>query len=189
MVAAPGERVPSLPARPACDAGPVQIETWRGDITTLDVDVIVNAANSQLLPGGGVCGAIHAAAGPALAEECRSVAPVATGDAAATGGHDLAARWVVHAVGPIWGEASDDESAELLASAYRRSIEEADAVGATSIAFPAISTGIFGFPPQLAARTAVDALRVCRPTSVQRCVLVAFDDATLRLLDDALAAA
>ena len=165
----------------------MQLETWRGDITTLAVDVIVNAANSQLRPGGGVCGAIHAAAGPGLAEECRALAPVATGDAAATGGHGLAARWVAHAVGPIWGEASDAESVELLASAYRRSIEVADGLGATSIAFPAISTGIYGFPPQLAARTAVDTLRACEPTSVQRCLLVAFDDATRRLLDEALA--
>ena len=167
----------------------MQIETWRGDITTLAVDVVVNAANSRLRPGGGVCGAIHAAAGPDLAEECRSVAPVATGDAAATGGHGLAARWVVHAVGPIWGEASDAESVELLASAYRRSVEVADGLGATSIAFPAISTGIYGFPTRLAARTAVDALRACRPASVQRCLLVAFDDATLGLLDEALAGA
>ncbi len=166
----------------------MRIETWRGDITSLDVDVIVNAANSRLRPGGGVCGAIHAAAGPGLADECREVGPVATGDAAATGGHDLTARWVVHAVGPIWGEASDAESVELLASAYRRSVEVADGLGATSIAFPAISTGIYGFPAGLAARTAVDALRACKPASVQRCVLVAFDDATLRRLDDALAA-
>ena len=165
----------------------MQIETWRGDITTLEVDVIVNAANSQLLPGGGVCGAIHAAAGPGLAEECRGLAPIATGDAIASGGHALEARWVVHAVGPIWGQTSDAESVEQLASAYRRSIEIADGLGATSVAFPAISTGIYGFPSELAARTAVRALRACRPTSVQRCVLVAYDDATLRRLDDALA--
>ncbi len=165
----------------------MQIETWRGDLTTLDVDVIVNAANRHLLPGGGVCGAIHAAAGPGLADECRTVAPVETGDALATGGHELPARWVVHAVGPIWGQASDDdESVRQLASAYRRSVEVADELGATSIAFPAISTGIYGFPPDLAARTAVTALRDCRPTSVQRCVLVAFDERTLGLLDAAL---
>ncbi|MDQ2678761.1 MAG: macro domain-containing protein [Actinomycetota bacterium] len=165
----------------------MQIETWRGDITSLDIDVIVNAANSQLLPGGGVCGAIHAAAGPGLAEECRDLAPVATGDAVATSGHRLAARWVVHAVGPIWGEVSDAESIELLRSAYRRSVEVADGLGAASIAFPAISTGIYGFPPELAARSAVDSLRACRPASVQRCVLVAFDGVTLGRLDDALA--
>ncbi len=166
----------------------MQLETWRGDITTLDVDVIVNAANSQLRPGGGVCGAIHAAAGPGLAEECAGLGPVATGDAVASGGHELAARWVVHAVGPIWGQTSEGDSVELLASAYRRSVEVADGLHAESIAFPAISTGIYGFPPELAARTAVDALRGCRPSSVQRCVLVAYDAATLRTLDDALAA-
>jgi len=165
----------------------MQIETWRGDITDLDVDAIVNAANAQLAPGGGVCGAIHAAAGPQLAEACAEVAPCATGDAVATHGFELPARWVIHAVGPRWGAEDGDEEA-LLASAYRRSVEVADELGATSIAFPSISTGIYGFPGELAARIAVAALRAAQPVSVQRCVLVAFDRNTLALLDDALVA-
>jgi O-acetyl-ADP-ribose deacetylase len=163
----------------------VQIETWLGDITTLEVDVIVNAANSQLAAGAGVCGAIHAAAGPRLAEECRALGGCRTGDVKVTGGHELAARWVVHAVGPVWAGGASSE-VELLASAYRRSIEEADALGATSIAFPAISTGVYGMPGELASRTAVATVSSIPTVHVQRCVLVAFDEATLRMLDEAL---
>lgn len=150
------------------------LQVVRGDITTLDVDVVVNAANEALAPGGGVCGAIHRAAGPGLAEECDAVGGCATGDAVATGGHDLTARWVVHAVGPVWQDGSAGE-VELLASAYRRSVEMADGLGARSIAFPAISTGIYGFPAELAATTAVATLRSLRPDHVERCLLVAFD--------------
>ena len=157
----------------------MQIETWLGDITTLDVDAIVNAANERLAPGGGVCGAIHRAAGPELAVECARVGPCATGDAVATAGYDLTARWVIHAVGPVW-HGGDRDEVELLASAYRRSIEAADELGATSVAFPAFSTGIFGFPAERAARTAVATLRSLEPANVQRCVLVAFDDGSLR---------
>lgn len=161
------------------------IETWLGDITTLQVDAIVNAANERLAPGGGVCGAIHAAAGPDLALECARVGPCPTGDARATAAYALAAQWVIHAVGPRWRSGGDDE-VELLASAYRRSVELGDDLGATSIAFPAISTGIFGFPRPMATRTAVDTLRSLEPVSVQRCVLVAFDDDALELFDQAL---
>ena len=164
----------------------MQIETWEGDITTLEVDAIVNAANERLAPGGGVCGAIHRAAGPDLAVECAAVGPCATGDAVATGGYALPARWVVHAVGPVWHGGTHDE-VELLGSAYRRSIEVADDLGATSIAFPAISTGIFAFPAELAARTAVATLRAAEPTRLRRCVLVAFDEGALGVLDAALA--
>jgi O-acetyl-ADP-ribose deacetylase (regulator of RNase III) len=164
----------------------MDIETWLGDITTLEVDAIVNAANERLAPGGGVCGAIHRAAGPALAAECARVGPCATGDAVATDGYALPARWVIHAVGPVW-HGGDREEGELLASAYRRSIEVADGLGATSIGFPAISTGIFGFPAELAARTAVATLRTVEPINVQRGVLVAYDDASLQVLDVALA--
>lgn len=165
----------------------MDIETWLGDITELDVDAIVNAANEQLAAGGGVCGAIHDAAGPELADECARVGTCPTGDARATGGYELPARWVIHAVGPVWQGGNHDEVA-LLASAYRRSIEVADGLGASSIAFPSISTGIYGFPPALAAQTAVAALRALEPVSVRRCVLVAFDEDTMRVLDAEVAA-
>jgi O-acetyl-ADP-ribose deacetylase (regulator of RNase III) len=163
----------------------VIIETWLGDITTLQVDAIVNAANGRLAPGGGVCGAIHRSAGAELAEECARVGPCPTGDARATGAYALPARWVIHAVGPVW-HGGDAGEAELLASAYRRSVEVADELGARSIAFPAISTGIFGFPAGLAASTAVHALRSLTPVHVERCVLVAFDDVALGQLSEAL---
>lgn len=163
----------------------MHLETWLGDITTLDVDVIVNAANEQLAPGGGVCGAIHAAAGPGLAEECRRLGGCDTGDAKATGAHDLPARWVVHAVGPVWRGGGADE-VQLLASANRRSVEVADELGATSIAFPAISTGIYGMPLDVASRTAARTLSALSPRHVRRAVLVAFDAGTLAVLDDAL---
>ncbi|MGB6058496.1 MAG: O-acetyl-ADP-ribose deacetylase [Microthrixaceae bacterium] len=157
------------------------IETWRGDITKLEVDAIVNAANEQLLPGGGVCGAIHRAAGPELAAACARIGPCATGDAVPTDGYQLPARWVIHAVGPVWGRGHDEVG--LLASAYRRSVEVADELGAKSMAFPAISTGIYSFPAELAAHTAVTTLKSLQPASVERCVLVGFNNATLRLLD------
>lgn len=165
----------------------MDIETWQGDITTLEVDAIVNAANERLAAGSGVCGAIHEAAGPELAVECARVGPCPTGDARATAGYALPARWVVHAVGPRWNGGGEDKL-ELLASAYRRSVEVADGLGARSIAFPSISTGIFGFPQPLAAQTAVAALRSLEPVSVQRCILVAYDDETLGFLDKALGA-
>ena len=164
----------------------MDIETWMGDITTLEVDAIVNAANERLAPGAGVCGAIHAAAGPDLARECARVGPCPTGDARATAGYALPARWVIHAVGPRWGTGGE-EKVELLASAYRRSVEVADELGARSIAFPSISTGIFGFPQPLATQTAVAALRSLAPMSVQRCILVAYDSGTLTVLSEALA--
>ena len=164
----------------------MRISTWRGDITTLEVDAIVNAANDRLAPGGGVCGAIHRAAGPRLADACATIGSCRTGDAVVTDGFDLPARFVVHAVGPVWHGGSAGE-AELLASAYRRSVDVADAAGATSIAFPAISTGIYGYPPDAAAEVAIAALRACTPQHVERCVLVAFDAASLAVLDAALA--
>ncbi len=128
-----------------------------GDITALDVDAIVNAANERLAPGGGVCGAIHRAAGPELAKACAAIGHCPTGDARLTPGFGLKARFVVHAVGPVWqgGVAGEDA---LLASAYRRSCEVAAAAGARSLAFPAISTGIYGFPAERAAPIAVRAV-------------------------------
>jgi O-acetyl-ADP-ribose deacetylase (regulator of RNase III) len=155
------------------------VEAVRADITTLEVDAIVNAAKGSLLGGGGVDGAIHRAAGPDLLEECRMLGGCDTGDAKATSGYRLPARWVIHTVGPVWRGGREGE-AERLASCYRRCVEIADEIGARSVAFPAISTGAYGFPPRAAAEIAVDTLR-STPTDVERVFLVAFDDETLAL--------
>jgi O-acetyl-ADP-ribose deacetylase (regulator of RNase III) len=155
------------------------LDVARADITSLAADAIVNAANSSLLGGGGVDGAIHRAAGPRLLEECRRLGGCATGDAKATGGYDLPARWVIHTVGPVWHGGGQGE-AEQLALCYRRSLAVADELGARSIAFPAISTGVYGYPAPEAATIAVDTLRVAE-TDVERALLVAFDDETAAL--------
>lgn len=131
-----------------------RMRVQQGDITTLAVDAIVNAANEHLLPGGGVCGAIHAAAGPGLAEACAEIGACPTGEARATPGFDLPARHVVHAVGPVWHGGGRGE-ASLLASCYRSALAEAARHGARTIAFPCISTGIFGYPREEAAAVAV----------------------------------
>jgi O-acetyl-ADP-ribose deacetylase len=157
------------------------LQVVRQDITTLDVDAVVNAANERLLGGGGVDGAIHRAAGPGLLAECRGLGGCPTGDAKATGGHRLPARWVIHTVGPVWRGGGHGEDA-LLASCYRRSLEVADDLGAASVAFPAISTGIYGFPRERAADIAVDTLRESS-TAVRDVLLVAFDDQTRALYE------
>ena len=159
----------------------MHVQAIRGDITALPVDAIVNAANESLLGGGGVDGAIHRAAGPELLEACRALGGCATGDAKATPGFRLPARWVIHAVGPRWRGGSAGE-AELLASCYRRSLEVADGLGARSVAFPAISTGIYGYPPDEAAAVAVESVTNA-PTRVDAVNLVAFDSGTLALYE------
>ena len=154
-----------------------RIDVWQGDITTLEVDAIVNAANESLLGGGGVDGAIHRAAGPALLEECRELNGCPTGDAKVTGGHQLPARWVIHTVGPVWHGGGRGEL-ELLASCYRRSLEEARQLGAESVAFPAISCGVYRFPFERAAAIAVtEVSRFLSGNDLpERVVLVAFDE-------------
>jgi O-acetyl-ADP-ribose deacetylase len=132
----------------------VTVECIRGDITSQeDVAAIVNAANAQLRSGGGVAGAIHRAAGPGLEEECRPLAPICPGEAVMTGGHDLPNRYVIHTLGPVYGQ--DHPEAELLASCYRNSLALAEANEIESIAFPAISTGVFGYPLEEAAEVAL----------------------------------
>lgn len=132
----------------------MRIRVWQGDITTLDVDGIVNAANSSLLGGGGVDGAIHRAAGPDLVHECRLLGGCKTGDAKLTGGYRLRARHIIHTVGPVW-QGGDKREPELLASCYRRALEVAEAAILRTIAFPSISTGIYRYPLQAAAEIAV----------------------------------
>ena len=154
----------------------MRIEVERGDITAMPVDAIVNAANESLGGGGGVDGAIHRAAGPDLVEASRAQAPCPTGEARITPGFALPARFVVHAVGPVWRGGGHGE-AELLASAYRASLDLAAQAGARTIAFPALSTGVYGYPKAAAVRVALTAIRgwvAANPAAFARIVLIAF---------------
>ncbi len=158
------------------------LRTVQADITRLEVDAIVNAANPALIAGGGVDGAIHNAAGRSeLRTACEPLGGCEPGDAKATPGFRLPARWIIHTVGPIWRGGSGLE-AGVLGSCYRRSIEVADELGARSIAFPAISTGAFGFPSELAASIAVSTLMTI-DTRVSLVLLVAYDARTLQIYD------
>jgi O-acetyl-ADP-ribose deacetylase len=163
----------------------MRIGITSGDITKETVDAIVNAANSALAGGGGVDGAIHRAAGTAeLRAACAELGGCEPGDAKATPGFALQARWIIHTVGPVWRGGSHDE-ADILTSCYRRCLEVADELSARSVAFPAISTGVYGYPRRAAAETVVAALRAAR-TSVELVRLVAFDDETVDLYHAAL---
>jgi len=161
-----------------------RIQTVQGDITRLDVEAVVNAANASLLGGGGVDGAIHRAAGPGLLEECRRLGGCPPGDARVTGGHGLRARWVIHAVGPVWEGGGRGED-EALASCYRRALDLAAERGARSVAFPAISTGAYGFPLERATRIALREVRegLARNAAVERVLLCCFSPRDLEVYD------
>lgn len=164
-----------------------RIELSHGDITRMDADAVVNAANSSLLGGGGVDGAIHRAGGPTILAECRELRSgrlpdgLPTGRAVATGAGDLHARWVIHTVGPIHGP--DPDGARLLAACYRNSLAVADELGARTVAFPLISAGAYGWPREDAIRTALATL-AATDTGVETATLVLFDAATLRLAEE-----
>jgi|GEM_PF-1403315 len=165
----------------------VQIELVRGDITKLSVDAIVNAANSELRGGGGVDGAIHAAAGPELMQDSLALGGCRTGDAKATPGFKLSAKWVFHAVGPVWWDGSRGEEAAL-ACCYRRSLELAATHHVKSIAFPAISTGVYGFPRERAAEIAVRAVKAfAEKCEVERVLFCCFDEETATIYKRLLA--
>lgn len=157
-----------------------RIQIVLGDITRQKVDAIVNAANTSLLGGGGVDGAIHRAAGQRLLEECRTLGGCPTGEAKITSGYNLPAKWVIHTVGPIWRDGKHRED-ELLANCYRNSLELAVRHGLKTIAFPAISTGVYGFPLERATHIAIREVKgfLARDLSIEKVVFVCFDRHTL----------
>ena len=150
----------------------------KGDITTLKVDAIVNAANSSLLGGGGVDGAIHRAAGIGLYNECKTLGGCRTGEAKITKGYNLHSKCVIHTVGPIYYEHSEIENIILLSNCYKSSMNIANTYNIKSIAFPAISTGVYGFPKELAAKTAIDTLTNMSQSSIEEVIFVCFDEET-----------
>lgn len=168
---------------------PLELEIIEADITRLQVDAIVNAANHSLLGGGGVDGAIHRAAGPELLDHCKNLGGCATGQAKLTPGFRLPARFIIHTVGPVWHGGHQQEP-ELLASCYRQSLALAEQQGLHSIAFPAISCGVYGYPPEQAAAIAVTSILSFAPQAhrLQQVYLVAFDDRMRTLLENALSA-
>lgn len=169
------------------EVGDVTIELITGDIADQpDVDAVVNAANAQLQIGGGVAGAIHRAAGPGLAEECRPLAPIAPGECVVTGAHQLPNRHVIHCLGPVYGR--DEPAEDLLASCYRRALELADQQGFSSVAFPALSTGAFGYPMDEAARVALTTVIDMAPSldSVRLILFVLYSPQDLDVHDKAL---
>jgi O-acetyl-ADP-ribose deacetylase (regulator of RNase III) len=165
-----------------------RMEAVQGDITKMKVDAIVNAANSSLLGGGGVDGAIHRAAGPELVAECAALGGCATGEAKITRGYKLPAKYVIHTVGPVWRGGAHDEE-KLLADCYRNSLRIAAERGLKTIAFPAISTGVYRFPPERACRIAVDAVRefLIGHPAMEKVSFVCFDTLTLGLYKKAVA--
>lgn len=167
-----------------------RVTVIQDDITAQDVDVIVNAANENLARGGGVCGAIFAAAGPGLARECDDIGFCATGEAVATGGHGLPARWIIHTVGPVWGGGGGQEEDQLLASCYRESLGLCADLGAASIALPSIATGTYGFPVGRAAPIALAAIRdgLLEHEEIGEVRMVCFSAGDLTAYEEALAA-